>query len=503
MKDKEFGRHKIYKNANPSSIIDYVGGNIPRKSSLKINPHIINYPRNLPIIYQKSIIDKKTTLPKKINYLKPVLENYILDEELSSNGSNENKDNRPLFTYKNIFKQYKSVNTNFHNINNRIYNSTNKLYDFQGSKKNIINNKLFNSSSINNDINTDDFSNMYSPFKDEINSPISKITSEEEKSEFNLNRPSDLDMEKDKNNEEKKPKHKDFQEKAKDIKIKFYVLISSFYFSSYLLCLKITLKLSMPEIPSMGVSLFIISFNNLFISLLFMKLDQVNYPKLPKFKNGNFFLKIIINYLRILLVINSLQHLNLLTFILILNMFPIIISYISIRENNQSFKVTDSICYFIFIIICSTEFILQNKISMICTFALMIINTFIYLAKINEMKNIHSYVIDFGSSLIGIAISPLIMSINGDNLNISISQYLLFFIICFTYFLNHYFESKITRNTLGQGLKIISNVFIIILYILYSNFLLRENNHFNSYLLLGLSFLINLHSKLRIESSDI
>lgn len=46
----------------------------------------------------------------------------------------------------------------------------------------------------------------------------------------------------------------------------------------------------MPEIPALGVSSFIISFNTLFISLIFMKLDQVSFKEYLYFeKIGNYF----------------------------------------------------------------------------------------------------------------------------------------------------------------------------------------------------------------------
>ena len=61
----------------------------------------------------------------------------------------------------------------------------------------------------------------------------------------------------------------------------------------------------------------------------------------------------------------------------------------------------------------------------------MIINTVITFTKITVIKNVHSYIIDIGSSLIGIAISPILMSLNEDCLNISVSQHILFTIVCF------------------------------------------------------------------------
>lgn len=503
MKDNEFGHFKIYKNANPSSIIDYVGGN--KRGSLNLPSHLINYQRNRSNIFSKSTIDSKG-ISQTINLFKPSLERKVIDEESSSFDSKDSKDKTPLKRYKNIFKQYKNVNPIYQlnsNLNSRIYNSSTKIYNYKISKKNI-NNKYMNTSTWANE------NDIYSPFRDDACSKIERSNSNrssmdiDEKSEFELNKYPESDLEKqiNINNKVKKTKHKDFQEKAKEIKTKFYIIISFLYFSLYLLCIKICLNLSMPSNPALGVSLFIISFNNLIISITFMKLDQVSYQQFLKIKLGNFFLKILSNYFRILLVIKGLQNLNLLSFVLIINMTPLIISYISIRENNQSIKVSDSICFITFIIICFSEFIIHNKLSMICTFALMILNSFSFLAKINVMR-IHSYLIDFGTSLMGIAISPLIMSINGDCLNISISQFILFIIICFTYFMNHYFESKCIQNSLGQGFKIFSNVFIFFLYIVFSNFILRENNHLNSYLFLGISFFINLHAKIRIDSNDI
>ena len=513
MKDKEFGPHRIYKNVNPSSIIDYVGDHLPRKNTLQhqINPHIMNFSRNRTYS-EKTSIEPKTTF-RKINLLKPSKEERIILEESSSSNSRDSKNNKKnLVSHKNIIRQYKSVKTKFqfsnNNINNRIYGSSNKLYNYKPSKKSIRNNKYIMNTSWANDRNNN--LDKYSPFQEDIYSNIDmsrslKSSFDDEKSEFDLNKYPESDGGKqiNINKKSKKPKHKDFQERAKKIKIIFYFIISIVYFSLYLLCLKITLNLSIPKITALGVSSFIISFNNLLISLLFMKLDQINFHEFIKYKFGNYFLKIVFNYIRILLTIRSLQYLNLLSFILIINMSPLIVSYMYKRENNQSFKISDSIYYFIFIIICLIEFIINNKISMICTFFLMIINIFISLAKINIIRNIHSYLIDFGSSLIGIAISPLIMTINEDLLCISFSQYLLFIIICFSYFLNHYFESKFTRDSLGQGYQIFSNIIIFLLYIIYSNFLLRENNYFITYLFLLLSFIINIHAKIRIQSNDI
>ena len=515
MKKEEFGPYKIYKNANPSSIIDYVGGHLPRrKNSLPrpLNPLIMNYSRNRTFS-EKTTIESKST-SRKINLLKPSKEERIvIVEESSSSNSIDSNNDKNIVRHKNIIKQYKSVNTQFQlsntNINNsRIYGSANNIYNYKVNNKNIRNQKYLMNISYTSDRNNP--LDKFSPFQEDIYSNIDmsrslKSSIDDEKSEFNLNIYPETDGEKQLyiKKRPKIHKHKDFQGKSKVIKNNFYFLIAFLYLSLYLLCLKITINLSMPKIIALGVSSFIINFNNLLISLLFMKLDQINFHEFIKYKFGNYFLKIVFNYIRILLTIRSLQYLNILSFILIINMSPLVVSYIYKRENNQSFKASDSIYYFIFIIICLIEFIINDKISMICAFILMIINTFISLAKINIIRNIHSYLIDFGSSVIGIAISPLIMTINEDLLCISFSQYLLFIIICFTYFLNHYFERKLTLKSLVQRFQILLNTFLFFLYIIYSNFLLRENNYLITYLFLLLSFIINIHAKIRIQSNDI
>ena len=296
-------------------------------------------------------------------------------------------------------------------------------------------------------------------------------------------------------------KYKKAHKNDKEIKIAFYFIISIIYYSLYLLCLKIISDFSMPEIPGLGVSSFIICFNNLLISAIFIKLDFINYRE---YLNINilkkYFLKLIFNYIKILLTIKSLQQLCLISFIIIINLSPLISSYIFIKENNKAFKPMDSFYYLIFIIICLSEFIVQNKPSIICTFALIIIITFTNFTNVNITKLYHSYLIVFWSSLIGIAISPLIISINNDSFKISLTQYILFFIICFAYFLFYYFNSKYTQYSRKNEYYLFYNIIIIILYSIYSMILLKEDIHFQSYLYLILSAFINIYGYARIES---
>lgn len=508
---EENNKYKIYKNLNPSSILDYVGGHLPKNTTQAINPHLINFARKRNIIYPQNKFDSKGTSPKTT--LNTVFEKFKKDEESSSIDSNDREDNNSTKSHKNTVKQYKSVNMNYTfsntNINKQIYGSTNKIYKYKSNKK-ILKKKFYPNITWTNDNNTEKYNTYISDiYSSKEMSRSFRSSIDEDKSEFFLNQ-KDSDEENEEEDEKGKKedsidqKHIDFCKKRKEIKKKFYLIISIFYFSLYLLSLKISLKLSMPEIPALGVSSFIISFNNLFISLIFMKIDQVSIKEYIYIeKIGNYFFKIVFNYVRILLTIKSLQHLKLFTFILILNMNPLLGSYVSISENNRSFKSSDFFFYFVFLFIVILEFISHNKTSIICLITLMTINTFISATKITVIKNVHSYIIDFGSSLIGIAISPILMSLNEDYFNISFSQHILFIIICFAHFLNHYFECKYSYYYLGQGYQICSNAIIICLYILYSNFLLKEENTLKSYIILIFSFIVNIYGKFRIEATGV
>ena len=500
---EEFQKNKIYKNQAPSSIIDYIGNNIIRNKTLPIKRNLLNYPMKRNSYYTSSKYEIKDN-PPIVSLLKPVEEKILNDEESSSFENNE--ENNSSDSYKNDFKLLKSENINYNYINqgksNTIYNSSNQLYNFQPNSN--YQNNYFKNICSSKDINMK--INLNSPFINDKyplqEMPNSFKISNYDKSEFFLNNNQDSDEEipeeKIKLNISKEQK---YHKRKKDIKKKFYLSISVFYFSLYLLCLKILLKLSLPEIPSLGVSSFIINFNNLFISILFMKLDQVNFIEYLYFdKIGNYFIKIIINYIKILLTIRSLYHIKLFSFILILNMSPLLISFFSIRSNYNLYNFSDFFHYFMFIFIIICEFLVHNRTSTLCVIAIMLIDTMITFTKITSVKKtIHPYIIDFGSSLIGIAISPIIMSINADSFLISFSQYLLFTIICFAYFLNHYFELKYACYSLNQGYQIILNAVVAFLYIIYSHFLLKENNHINSYVFLCLSFIIHIYGKLRID----
>ena len=138
-----------------------------------------------------------------------------------------------------------------------------------------------------------------------------------------------------------------------------------------MLCIKIISKLPIPEIPSLGVSSFMICFNNLILSYLYLKLNQFNIYEYIKFENfGNFVIKIIINYIKILLILKIFQYIKLLSFIIIINLKTLILSYIVIRKKNKPYNYKDLCYYYIFFVICISEIVVQNKLSIIFIFIL-------------------------------------------------------------------------------------------------------------------------------------
>ena len=286
-----------------------------------------------------------------------------------------------------------------------------------------------------------------------------------------------------------------------NIKMKFYFLTSTIYLSLFLLCIKILFNYAIPNIPPLGTSLFIISFNNLIFSVVFIIMDQIDYLDNLYFENiVNNFHKMIYNFISVLLIIKSLEKVNLLSFIILVNMKPIIISFINIILSNKIFRSMDYICFFLFGLIIITEFLVENKISIICTFILMAIDIIYSFTKLGKVKSIHSYFNIFGSSLIGISVTPIKMVISRDIFNISFSQYLLFLIISLTLFFYGSFFSKYIQYSFGKKFKIFSLIFIYSLFILYSIFLLRENNGSKTYIFFIFSFFISNYANLRNDS---
>ena len=290
--------------------------------------------------------------------------------------------------------------------------------------------------------------------------------------------------------------------KTKGIKANFLFIISYIYYSLYLLFLKILLNTSIPEKPPLSTSLFIIFFNNLLLSIIFMKLDHIIVTNNFNYKEiDDYVLKIIINFLKNLLTIKSLEHINLLSLVLIINLSPVVMSFINLRQKNSPNKLIDNVFYTITIIICLYELSYQNTVSVLCSICLMILFGFSSFIEQKTSNNFHSYIIIFGSSVIGISVSQLFIGINTVSLYISLTQYLLFILICFATFLSNYFECKYNKYFNWREQKKFSIIELTVLSIIYSKFILKEKNRYNTPISIVLSLIINIYGKIRINSS--
>ena len=294
-----------------------------------------------------------------------------------------------------------------------------------------------------------------------------------------------------------------FREHKNKIKMKFYCLISLIYFSLNFLSIKILYSLPIYKIPPLGTSLFMISFNNVILSVFFINLDQINYHDYFDIEIViDNFIKMILHFFSILLTIKSLKKVSLLNFVLIVNMNPIVISFLNIWENNKRYTSKDSICYFLFMLISIVEFFTNNKVSIICVFLLISIKVFSK-RKLNRIKNFHPYITIFGISLIGISLSPIIMVLNRDLLMISFSQYLFFAIISLTLFFNFYFSSKHAHYSFGKVFQLIISILYFLLFIIYSTILLREENYSYTYIFIVFSYIIGIYAIFRLDSKNI
>ncbi len=136
---EEYNLNKIYKNSNPSSILDFVGKHLPNNNMQIMNSPLLNYTRKKGSIHTKQKLESNTS--PRMTILNTVFEKFKKDEESSSFDSKE--DNNSIKRNENTFKPYRSVNVNFklnnNNVNRRISDSSNILYNYKSHKKKLKN----------------------------------------------------------------------------------------------------------------------------------------------------------------------------------------------------------------------------------------------------------------------------------------------------------------------------------------------------------------------------
>ena len=290
--------------------------------------------------------------------------------------------------------------------------------------------------------------------------------------------------------------------KIKNIKRYFLLNVSISYFSIFLLCIKLINTVKLPEIPSTSTILFIIYFNELVFSLVFMQLDQIDVTK--NFNTDDlyhFVIEIILEFFKTLLVVISLQRLPILPFILILHLNPIIISFIILKQKMEYTTKIDRIFYIIIFCVIFYEIILFDELGVLYSTLLLIIISFDASRKYKTAINFHEYFLIFGSGIIGVSVSPLIMSVNSDDFSISTIQYLVIFILSFAHFFFLYFTQKYIKIKSENDGKLMINFILPIIW-MYSCFIFHDKYSFSTYFILLLSLCSHVYGRIKIETLE-
>ena len=107
----------------------------------------------------------------------------------------------------------------------------------------------------------------------------------------------------------------------------------------------------------------------------------------------------------------------------------------------------------------------------------------------------------FGSGIIGVSVSPLLMCVNESNICISIIQYLLIFILCFAHFFYLYFTQKYTKVKAENDGKLMFT-FLLPIILMYSFFIFHDKYCFSTYFMLLLSLCSHVYGRVKIETLE-
>ena len=290
--------------------------------------------------------------------------------------------------------------------------------------------------------------------------------------------------------------------KTRKIKSDFYLTISILYYSIFLLMVKILNSTKLPEIPSTSVILFLIYFHQLIFSMIFMSIDHIDV--LTNFDTKDLYhylIHIFLENIKLFLIIKGLKNLNILSFILIIYLNPLLTSLIILKQKMEETKKMDKIFVIIGIFVISYQFLFSNKLGTIYTTLLLIMISFTSTRDYKTTINFHVYFLIFGISIIGVSISSLVMGILEGNLNISIAQYMCVFILCFAHFFYFYFIVKyLKRKSDDVRRKIIHGILPIAW--MYSYFIFKDRYSLSMYFIAFLSISSHIYGKIKLETMD-
>ena len=316
---------------------------------------------------------------------------------------------------------------------------------------------------------------------------------------FNKNNESLIQKNIDLNNSNK---HQINKIKTRKIKSDYLLTISILYYSIFLLLAKIITSIKLPEIPPTSIILFLIYFHEIIFSVVFMSIDHIDVTNNFDTKDlYHYLIHIFLEYIKLFLIIKGLRHLRLLSFILIIYLNPLLTSLIILKQKMEEIKRMDRIFIILAIFVIFYQFLFFDKLGAIYSTFLLIMISFTNTRDYKTAINFHVYFLIFGTAIIGVAISSLIMGIQEGNLNISNSQYLCILVLCFAHFFHLYFTVKyIKRKSENVRRKIINAILPIVL--VFSYFIFGDKYNYSMYFTVCLSLSAHIYGKIKLEAMD-
>lgn len=312
----------------------------------------------------------------------------------------------------------------------------------------------------------------------------------------------DNEFEKKTINKLKINKNQIFKSNERKQKSNYVLTMSVIYYSIFLLSAKIISIAKLPEIPSTSSILFVFYFNELILSLIFIKIDQIDIIKNISIKDLNYFIiEILLEYIKSFFTISSLKRIPLLPFIVILYLNPILTSHTIIKQRMGTNTKIDKIFYLITALIIIYEFLTFNKLGTIYSTMVLLVVSFGSTRKFKNSAYFHAYYVIFGSGIIGVSFSPLIMSIDGYMFYISSYQFLSIFILCIGHFFYLYFLQKYARSKDNSDKRILFNT-ILPITLLYSIFIFNDRFNFSFYFIVILSFCSHVYGRMKLDTME-
>ena len=158
----------------------------------------------------------------------------------------------------------------------------------------------------------------------------------------------------DEHNNDIKPKT-DNQKLGSKISKSYFLLYGSIFFKElYYICIIILQKFNTLHLPSNKL-FFLICLYQVFLSVMFMKIDHIDITKKKYFNTTKFdflIIRCIVECLKTLSIVFSLSNIPYLSCRIIFYISPTFVTYIYLKLKMDSIKRTDKICYILTFLVC-------------------------------------------------------------------------------------------------------------------------------------------------------